>query len=216
MDDLRKNGSGYYDETAYKAIKNVSKNQIGGGTTMNGNFVEKDIVEVECTNAVRQFLLLACHDSYASALLLNDNEPRENAVEVTSRTVMYTDAGKLSYVYYDKVISYIKSVTDAEFTMIKQAVADTLKITEMFSEYPAGGVLQSREAAIPLSEANIEKFKEIMVEAVKTIAPIAAAPEMAEHERKAMEKKAVELQTERNVYKELYMDLLQNLKGDRA
>ena len=26
IDDLRKNGSGYYDETAYKAIKNTMKN----------------------------------------------------------------------------------------------------------------------------------------------------------------------------------------------
>lgn len=30
MDDLRKNGSGIYDETAYKAIQNVSKKQIRG------------------------------------------------------------------------------------------------------------------------------------------------------------------------------------------
>ena len=31
IDDLRKNGSGYYDETAYKAIKNTMKNPTGGG-----------------------------------------------------------------------------------------------------------------------------------------------------------------------------------------
>lgn len=29
--DLRKNGSGYYDETAFKAIKNTMKNQKRGG-----------------------------------------------------------------------------------------------------------------------------------------------------------------------------------------
>ena len=29
--DLRKNGSGYYDETAYKAIKNTMKNPTRGG-----------------------------------------------------------------------------------------------------------------------------------------------------------------------------------------
>lgn len=30
-DDLRKNGSGCYDETAYKAIKNTMKNSMRGG-----------------------------------------------------------------------------------------------------------------------------------------------------------------------------------------
>ena len=57
IDDLRKNGSGYYDETAYKAIKNTIKNPTGGGYTMNkGEFIEKDIVTVECTNGAQDFM----------------------------------------------------------------------------------------------------------------------------------------------------------------
>lgn len=75
---------------------------------MNGNFAEKDIVEVETANGIKQYLLLACHDTYATALMLNDTKPRENGFEVKSRALMHTDTGKLSYVFYDKIIEYIK------------------------------------------------------------------------------------------------------------
>ena len=85
--DLRKNGSGYYDETAYKAIKNTMKNTMknptrGGGSTMNnGEFFEKDIVTVECTNGTQDFLLLKCHEDYATALLLREKKYREKFIK---------------------------------------------------------------------------------------------------------------------------------------
>ena len=34
-----------------------------------GEFLEKDIVTVECTNGAQDFLLLKCHEDYATALL---------------------------------------------------------------------------------------------------------------------------------------------------
>lgn len=215
MDDLRKNGSGIYDETAYKAIQNVSKNRSGGGTTMNGNFAEKDIVEVETANGIKQYLLLACHDTYATALMLNDAKPRENGFEVKSRALMHTDTGKLSYVFYDKIIEYIKTVTDAEFAEIKQAIADTLRITDLFSERTAGSVAEIREVEMCLSEADKEELEKIMRAAVQAVIP-AEAYEKTDFEREAAETKIVELRAERNVYRELYMNLLQNLKGEKS
>lgn len=66
-----------------------------------------------------------------------------------------------------------------------------------------------------LSEADKEELEKIMRAAVQAVIPVEAY-EKTDFERKAAETKIVELRAERNVYRELYMNLLQNLKGEKS
>ena len=78
------NGSGYYDNTAYQAIMNVSKEVERMG--MRSDYQDGDIVEVTKQNGVtEEFLLLRCHEGYATAAILKERAPAENSVAVISR-----------------------------------------------------------------------------------------------------------------------------------
>ena len=92
----------------------------------NGEFFEKDIVTVECTNGTQDFLLLKCHEDYATALLLREKKYRENNVKIIGRSIMYADAGRPAYVYYDKISGYVKTIKDQEFTDIQASIAKAM------------------------------------------------------------------------------------------
>lgn len=115
------NGSGYYDNTAYQAIMNVSKEVERMG--MRSDYQDGDIVEVTKQNGVvEEMLLLRCHDGYATAVILKEKAPAENSSAVISRQKMYFDAGRPCYVYYDSIGQFVKTVSASELERIRRKV----------------------------------------------------------------------------------------------
>ncbi|MCD8365983.1 MAG: hypothetical protein LUC83_09310 [Clostridiales bacterium] len=78
------------------------------------------------SGTICEVLILAKHDRYATILTLNDREPSENPVKVNSKCIMYTDAGKIGYAFYDTLCDFVKTLPDGEFTKIMNKVGAAL------------------------------------------------------------------------------------------
>ncbi|MDO4650645.1 MAG: hypothetical protein Q4B26_18575, partial [Eubacteriales bacterium] len=103
--DIRYNGAGYYDDTAYKAIKSMER----GTNNMSKVAYTEEIWEMETMNGqVREVLLVQCFTGYAAVLTLVDTEPEENGLSIRSRCKKWTDCGKLGYVFYNKLTTMIR------------------------------------------------------------------------------------------------------------
>lgn len=134
--ELLYNKEGYKDLTAYLALKNISKGDKAMYDNMEINPGEVWETEDNKGNR-RQLVILATYGGYAASIQLMDTEPRENGIQVTARSLMYADTGKVGYVFYDRLIDFVKSITEEEFTEIKQAIGVTLKLGEIKSQAAA-------------------------------------------------------------------------------
>lgn len=124
--EMMVNGSGYYDFTAYLALKDIKEGEIMG---VREDYADGDIVTVEKNNGlVEEMLLLKCHDGYASATILREKPPFENAVPVISRQKMYIDAGRLCYAFYDMITGFVKSISDDDLERVRRDIGNALGI----------------------------------------------------------------------------------------
>ena len=187
--EMMLNGSGYYDFTAYLAIKDIKEGVMMG---VRSDYADGDIVTVEKNNGyTEEMLLLKCHDGYASATILRDKPPFENAVPVISRQKMYLDAGRLCYVFYDMITGFVKSVSDEDLEKVRQKIAEALGIGTL--AIPA--VAEQPKAA--LRDEDIMMLKGVIDQFAAQMEPIV---------KKATEMKdsLIMAQAERNVYRELF------------
>lgn len=77
---------------------------------------------------------LGIFDDYAATIMLQEREPKENAVPMrVIGGIMYADAGRLGYVYHDKLMDYVRAITDEERAMLYIAIADALGVAEPLS-----------------------------------------------------------------------------------
>lgn len=121
---LLRNGSGYIDPTAYKALSKIEKEE---GTEMKRG----EIWEVEKTN--REYdtvVVIAAQENACNTLLLKDEaeEGKEN-MKVLARHYMYTDPGLLAYKSKRKFTGFIRRMNDEEFGVLLEKVAESLGIT---------------------------------------------------------------------------------------
>lgn len=191
--DIRYNGSGYYDETAYKAIKNTDR---GGTTSMEYN--KGEIWEIETANgSAREVLLVQCFDDYAAALTLTDYQPNHTYMQIKSQDLKYMDCGRLGYVFYDKFVKFIRMVSDEELKEIQYRIASALDL-------PALEAAEAAESAPTPVDAETDTATQ----------PQDNAPESKCELQQLLMDSALELQgmtRERDVYKELYNQLLGKL-----
>ena len=90
-DNLHKNGSGYYDPTAYEAIKNVEREE-------NEMEIRKgEIWEDEMGNNLRTAVVLAVHGSYSIVLSFTEKERDRSTVQINAHGMKYTEPGMISY-----------------------------------------------------------------------------------------------------------------------
>lgn len=184
MNDLKVNGAGYYDPTAYAALSNIQRKEDKGMELYNG-----DILEYEKSNgSLCEVVILAVHDKYSTILSLSDSDKQPYGVKC--RGMRYTDPGMIQYAYNNKLSNYIRSMTDYEYAELMDAVVDSLgyeaKTVEVAKkvETPALCIPESEASTVvagvkPVQEPSVESFSE---ELTRTKA-------------------------ERDVYKELYENL---------
>lgn len=125
--ELLYNKSGIKDVTAYKAIL-----RSGGGTTnMNNYEINKgEIWEVDNNGSTRVVVILACFERYAATVMLQEQEPGSNAVAVRVRDIMYADAGRLGYVFYDKMVDFVRALSEEEDYELRRAIAEALVLPD--------------------------------------------------------------------------------------
>lgn len=150
--ELLYNQSGVKDITAYKAIL-----RSGGGTgNMNNYEINKgEIWEVDNNGSVRLVVVLACFERYAATVMLQEQLPGSNAVEVRARDIMYADAGRLGYMFYDKMVDFVRTLSDAEYQELRQGIATALGLQGIKGEVAASAI-QVYENATAAAEANLE------------------------------------------------------------
>ena len=185
--EIKKNGSGYNDPTAYEALKNIIQME---GKTME--FYRGDIVEIETKNGnLKEAVVLQTHDKYSNILILTDDD--RMPYSVNCRGERYANPGMVQYVFNDHVTGFIRSMTDSEYESIMNAVIDSL------GYYPQQSV--GSEEPDPERENDEIKYLQKVIEKERKDADL-------------LKKELAQVQTERTVYKDLYTDILDRvMKG---
>ena len=108
--NLRRNGEWYDDPTPYNAFSEVHEGEI---YTVGDN----------------EFLVVRVHDGFANVLMLVDNKPARNHIEVKSRSKKYTIPSMLSYLFTDRVgWGFVKKLPDDEFETVLREVEAALML----------------------------------------------------------------------------------------
>lgn len=125
--ELLYNQSGVKDETAYKAITNL---RSGGSAFMSGYEINKgEIWEVEGNGYGNKLVVvLSCYERYAATVMLQDQEPGSNVVPVRARSIMYADAGRLGYTFYDKMVDFVRTLSEEEDRELRKAIGEALDL----------------------------------------------------------------------------------------
>ena len=197
---LQYNGSGYYDETAFKAMLSLEREEGNKAMGMRSDYQDGDIVEVTKQNGIiEEFLLLRCHDGYATAVILKERAPAENSVAVISRQKMYLDAGRPCYVFYDAIGQYVKTLNASELERIRKKVGGALGIV-----IPENGETKQPE---PVREISRETVEEVIRAVAEKLDPLQEAVKKLQEsfDDVGMElEKEIRLEAERDIFKSLY------------
>lgn len=118
--DIFRNGSGYVDTTAFKAIRNYLKREEKNMELYSGDIFKGRMN----SGGERIFVILSVHDRYSTVLMLCDNENLPIAISCAG--MKYTDPGQIQYIFNDNLIDFIRSMTKPEFDDLMQAVVDSL------------------------------------------------------------------------------------------
>ena len=133
----------------------------------------------------RQCVVLSAGINTAVTLILSAEKRDTCDIELNCRGMMYADSNMLQYTWYNRFVSYIRTLNAAEFETVKETVADTLDIS------------------------RIEKVK---VEKVVETVEVEKEPEKVQNEDYSgyvLELERAEAQLE--IYKDLYRELLEKL-----
>lgn len=160
--ELLRNGSGYVDYTAYKAMTNIQK----GENDME--FKRGEIFEYEQAGRgeIRKALIVSADfrskDRWLNAILLTE-EPKGNInVPIVCEGMMYADCGMVSFVSNDRLDNFIRRATDAEMQEIEKGIAKCLGIElKMHSDE----LLAETTPILPAQESTVEFFSEELTEA---------------------------------------------------
>lgn len=127
-DELKRNGSGYYDPTAYEALKNVRKEELKMG------FKRGEIYECEIANGtdMKYALVVSCDarqdDRYLSIIMLNDVPYGRNPVEIKVFDLCYADCDRVSFAERRRLGNYVRTASENEMREIDAILAEALAI----------------------------------------------------------------------------------------
>lgn len=190
MDDLKRNGSGYYDPTAYKAIR---KFQNGGVSNMN--IRKGEIWEVEHGKDSKLALVIKNHGSYCSVLMLND-EPRETRdIRLNARGMKYTESGMVSYKFCDAFVDFVRTTTDEEFDDVMGKVSESLCLNV---QGKTSGDVDELKEEISFREKQIFELKSMIEERDAKIAYLESSEYSSDSQEVAVLKAQLEIYKQQN------------------
>lgn len=211
--ELKRNGSGYFDPTAYEAIKNTR-----GGVSVNGDTINAgEVWQFATTQGIREILTIQVFNNYAVGLMLVDNPPAENGIRVRSRSMMYADAGRLTYAYYDKFTEFVRATSDDELGHVLDTVTDLLDLNRF-----RGGVSPDTPGEPPVEAQAAPSDNLVDIEEVKVreseIRELKRALEAAVHDADTLRAECAAgdraltcAQQEKAIFERLYHEMLDRL-----
>ncbi len=114
--ELKLNASGYKDEPCYKTIKAVDAPKPGE------IYIHGD--------TGRYVLVLNCVNGVCAILNLTEQE-REDRIPVMVRVKMYTNTIMITYAFTSALAQYVKTISQAEFTDVRDAVTRALGLEKL-------------------------------------------------------------------------------------
>lgn len=105
---LNRNGSGYYDETAYKAFMGMAK---AGDiwTTFDGR---------------EEVLILRNQGTHCNCLSLTDKASDARCIEIDGAG--YTNPGMVKYLFNQRLGRFVRRIPEGEFAQIMEEVEDAM------------------------------------------------------------------------------------------
>lgn len=164
--DLLRNGSGYVDITAYKAIKNVERN-INMANCKRGEIFE---VTMNNSDEIRKALVVSADfrtgRTWQSVLILMNEQHQEDWVPVVCQGMMYADCSKVSYMDSNRLFRYIRTATEAEMAAVDEAIAEQLGLKlENKAERVSKPVLSMNKDSVQVFKDNSEELAAVQKEA---------------------------------------------------
>ena len=178
-----------------------------------------EVWEIEQNGSTRTVVILACFERYAATIMLQDTEPCSNEVQVRARDIMYADAGRLGYMYYDKMVDFVRKLTAAEMEGLQEAIRDTLNLETLRQEAlgEAQGEIKTLREDLAEAQEKIENQAEELEEAAKRVKTleeeknsqqVPGTVELAGEDYNSLREELAAAVREAEVYKRLYEDML--------
>ena len=184
--ELLRNGSGYVDPTAYKALTAVAKTQQGVAVKLGS------IWSAYFGTTVRKCVVMAAYKEHASILVLNDEQRgygREQ-LETVSGATYYATPALLSFKYFEDFDAQEDSLDPAEFARLWDLTLNYLGVPRTVAPSPIPSKQDAPDAAA------------LRDELAKT-----------QIELRSAETRCIELAVARDLYREEYRELQDRLIG---
>ena len=107
---LNRNGSGYYDETAYKVFMGIAKSG-DIWTTGNGQSV---------------VLILRNQGTLCNVLTLLDTHKHSKMMEINGMETYYTDPSMIHYLFNERLGQFVQRLPEDEFAKVREAVEEVM------------------------------------------------------------------------------------------
>lgn len=140
---MSRNGSGVYDETAYKALNEMAKDgEIW--TYSNGG----------AGSTEREALVIKNHGTLCTVLVLMDENKSNHCIEIRSNTVKYTDPRMMQYMFNDRFGKFVKRLPDDDFNAVLDEIEDALEVNVYRKD--ANDALETAKAEVKELKAQLE------------------------------------------------------------
>lgn len=122
MSEFYRNGSGYVDPTAYRALTQASR-EPGGAKITPGSIWSADM-----NGKQRCFLLVAVHKDHANTLILNEEERGADNVAITTccGATYYVSPNMMAFRFYEDLSAKEDEVTPGDFRALQEILAESL------------------------------------------------------------------------------------------
>lgn len=184
--ELLRNGSGYVDPTAYKALTAVAKTQAGVAVKLGS------IWTAYFGTVKRRCVVLAAHKDHANILVLNDEQRGAGSEQLTTESgaTYYATPALLSYKFYEDFDGQEDSLDPEEFARLRDLTANCLGLARV--EAPDSQPAKQYDTAAADLLAELRKTQNAW---------------------RAAETKVIELTVARDLYREEYRELQARLIG---
>lgn len=208
MELAGRNGEGYPDPTAGTAIRNIEKEERR--KNMSDTYYTGDIIEAEeKTGIIGTYAIVATHETYMTALRLEEMRTERVTYEVIAKEKMYTDPGRLVPVYNNKIRGLVRSMSDKETDNLRREVKDALCLNEDDFEETESENLKSRAEDAEKRAREAEEKAERIQEKLDEMEYIQRENAGKKNEEDSKKEILIAVQAERNLYKKLYEETLE-------
>lgn len=136
---IKRNASGYYDETPYKAV-----------------FMGAQPGEIWNTTQGKEYLIVAKHNNNLYTVLALQENYKPDHLEITSRQQMYVNPAMIQYLFGQVLNDFVKELPEEEFNKVLEAVSDALCITVKVNKVEVEGSM----AEVLNLKQTVDKQKE--------------------------------------------------------